>query len=346
MNTVTVATPVVAPVVAPVATPVVAPVATYTSITTTTADKTALIIGANGMDGSYMCELLLDKGYTVHRTIRRSSVITTERIDHIFDRIHLHYFDITDFGCVLALISRIQPAVIFNFSAQSHVLVSATLPHATFETNAVGVLNLLESVRLAGLSQKTRVYHDHASRSEQYGNQDPTTETKLNEHSIQAPVSICGISKCAAYQLCKMYRDAFNMFIVSGILFNHEGERRGHNFVTQKIVQHVAKYKQRQQSQSVLELGNLNARRDWGYAKHYVEAIYLMTINVERPKDYVIATGESHSVREFVECAFKAIGITIEWTQQPAAVVVDPLKEVGVKKRPERGPINFLDSGT
>ena len=270
--------------------------------------KVALVFGANGMDGSFMLELLLEKGYQVHGTIRRSSVITTERIDHIFNKIHLHYADVTDCMNVFNIISKVLPTEIYNFSAQSHVKISAELENYTLQVNTIGVLNILQSVKAAKIEKTCRIYQ--ASTSEIMGNQTDGS-IKMNETTEQLPVSVYGISKYAAQQLCNMYRDAHGMFIVNSILYNHESSRRGHNFVTQKIANYVGKIFNNKEIEP-LQLGNLNAKRDWGDAKDYVEAIYLM-LQQPTPQNFVIATGETHSVREFVELAFKQINIEIEW---------------------------------
>lgn len=281
--------------------------------------KVALIIGIGGQDGSLCADLLLTKNYVVHGLIRRSSNFNTQRINHIFDKIHLHYGDVTDAINIFSVISKIKPDEIYNFAAQSHVKVSSELENYTFQTNTVGVLNILQAVRTAGLEKSCKIYQ--ASTSEEFGNSTDGT-VLLNEDSPKVPVSVYGISKLAAEHLCRMYRDAYNMFIVSSTLFNHESERRGHTFVTQKIANYVANYTKG--NEIPLQLGNLNARRDWGSAKVYVEVIWLM-MQQEKSENYVIATGETHDVREFVELAFKQIGLTIEWQGQGK-------HEVGVKK--------------
>ena len=285
--------------------------------------KVVLIIGANGQDGSYACELYLQKGFEVHGTIRRSSVITTERINHIFDKLFLHYCDVTDTMNVFNIISKTKPNIILNFSAQSHVHISAEIENYTFQTNTIGVLNILQAVKNLGLESTCRIYQ--SSTSEQFGN---TLESEdetiiLNENSTQSPVSIYGISKNAAQQICSFYRTAYNMYIVSSWLFNHESERRAHNFVTQKIAQYVGKYFKNKDI-SPLQMGNLNSKRDWGHAKDYVEAISLI-MEQDIPEDYVIASGETHSVREFIILAFKRINVDIVFQG-------DGLEEVGIDK--------------
>ena len=275
-------------------------------------NKIALIFGIGGQDGSYMAELLLEKGYEVHGVIRRSSNFNTQRIEHIFNKLKLHYGDLTDAICTMSIISNTQPDEIYNFAAQSHVKVSSELENYTFQVNTIGVLNILQSVRILKLEKKCRLYQ--ASTSEIYGNMTDGS-TPLNEESVQKPVSVYGISKMASEHLCNMYRDAYGMFVVNSLIFNHEGPRRGHTFVTQKIAQYVAKYvKQSHHKEKMkpLQLGNLNARRDWGNARDYMEAVYLM-LQQDTPQNYVIAMGETHSVREFVELAFKEVGIEIGW---------------------------------
>ena len=273
--------------------------------------KVVLIIGANGQDGSYACELYIKKGFEVHGTIRRSSVITTERINHIFEKLNLHYCDVTDTMNVFNLISKIKPDIILNFSAQSHVQISAEIENYTFQTNTIGVLNILQAVKNLGLQSTCRIYQ--SSTSEQFGNTIESEDETiiLNEKSTQSPVSIYGISKHSAQQICSFYRTAYNMYIVCSWLFNHESERRAHNFVTQKIAQYVGKY-YKNKNIPPLQMGNLNSKRDWGYAKDYVEAISLM-MEQDKPDDYVIASGETHSVREFIIQAFKRINVDIEF---------------------------------
>jgi GDPmannose 4,6-dehydratase len=281
-------------------------------------DKVWLIFGCNGQDGSLMCDYLLKKGYTnIHGVIRRSSNFNTQRIEHVFDKLQLHYGDLTDTMSTLNIIQKIKPDYIINFAAQSHVKVSSELENYTFQTNTIGVLNILQSVRILDL--KTRIYQ--AGTSEEYGN-CTNGDFLLNEESKKDPVSIYGISKLASEHICNMYKNAYGMFIVSATLFNHESEKRGHTFVTQKICNHVAKYKGRKVNP--LELGNLNAKRDWGSAKDYIVAVYLM-LTQETPENYVIATGVSYSVKDFVNKAFNYIGIEIEWSG-------DGMNQIGVNK--------------
>lgn len=276
-------------------------------------DKVWLITGICGQDGSWMADYLLALGYTnIHGIMRRSASFNTQNIDHIFSKICLHYGDLVDPLNIHNIINRVKPDYIVNFAAQSHVKVSHDLENYTLQVNTLGILHILQSVRNSGLHH-CKIYH--ASTSEMYGNQ---TEGNilLNEESPMQPVSVYGISKLAAQQLCNMYRDAYGMFIVSSVLFNHEGPRRGNTFVTQKIVKYVAKYyKERTGTIPPLCLGNLDAKRDWGDAKDYMRAVYLM-LRKDTPQNYVIATGETHSVREFVELAFAEIGVSVIWRGQ------------------------------
>lgn len=284
-------------------------------------NKTWLVTGACGQDASYFFDLLLEKGYTnIHGTMRRAATFNTQNIDHIFDKIQLHYADLTDAMNIYNIISKVSPDYIVNFAAQSHVKVSHDLENYTFQTNTVGVLNILQSVRSLGMEKKCKIYQ--ASTSEIFGNITDGS-FKLNEESPQNPCSVYAISKYAAQQLCNMYRDAYGMFVVNSLLFNHEGPRRGHTFVTQKIADYVAKYVVSEDLRP-LQLGNLNARRDWGSAKLYMEMVYLM-LQQDKPENFVIATGETHSVREFVELAFSEIGIEVEWQGEG-------VNEIGVKK--------------
>lgn len=296
--------------------------------------KTWLVTGGCGMDASLMFDLLLEQGYTnIHGTIRRSATPNSKNIDHIFDKLCLHYCDLTDSMNVYSIIQKVSPDYIVHLGALSHVKVAQEMEHYTVCVNMLGTLYILHSVRKLGLEKKCKIYH--AGTSEQFGNTSDGT-IMLNEDSPMKPVSIYGISKKAAQEICDMYRDAHGMFIVSGVLFNHESSRRGQTFVTQKIAQYVAKYhknqSQKEDSTDInlpdflhpLCLGNLDAKRDWGYAEEYVKAIYMMLLQ-DTPKNYVIATGETHSVREFVETAFRTIGVNIEW-------VGKGVNEVGVNK--------------
>jgi GDPmannose 4,6-dehydratase len=284
-------------------------------------NKTWLLTGACGQDSSLMFDLLLEKGYiNLHGTMRRSATFNTQNIDHIFDKLKLHYCDLTDPMNVHNIIAKVRPDYIVHFGAMSHVKVSHDLENYTFQTNTLGTLSILQSVRSLGLDKTCKIYS--ASTSEIFGNITDGS-FKLNEDSPQNPCSVYAISKYAAQQLCNMYRDAYGMFVVNSLLFNHEGPRRGHTFVTQKIADYAAKYVVSEDLKP-LQLGNLNARRDWGSAKFYMEAVYKM-LQQEKPENFVIATGETHSVREFVELAFNEIGIEVEWRGQG-------VNEIGVKK--------------
>jgi GDPmannose 4,6-dehydratase len=278
--------------------------------------KKALITGINGQDGSYLAELLLEKGYEVHGIIRRSSTFNTERIEHLYidtllkdihtkQRIKLHYGDMTDSTNLIRLVQQIKPDEIYNLAAQSHVKVSFELPEYTAETDGIGTLRLLEAVRICGLMDKTRVYQ--ASTSELFGE---VQEIPQSETTPFYPRSPYGVAKIYAYWITKNYREAYNMYAVNGILFNHESERRGETFVTRKIT--LAASRIAHGIQEKLYLGNLNSLRDWGYAKDYVECMWLM-LQQETPEDYVIATGEQYSVRQFCEFAFREANIEIEW---------------------------------
>lgn len=272
-------------------------------------NKIALIFGITGQDGSYLAELLLEKKYEVHGVIRRSATFNTQNIDHIFSKLYLHHGDLTDSMNIHNIIAKVKPVEIYNLAAMSHVAVSSDLENYTFQTNTLGVLNILQSVRNLNIEKTCKIYQ--ASTSEIFGNITDGS-FKLNELSPQNPCSIYAISKYAAQQICNMYRDAYGMFIVNSLLFNHEGPRRGHTFLTQKVTNYVAKISKNNIKLLPLQLGNLNSRRDWGNAQDYVEAIYLM-LQQDKPENFVIATGETHSVKEFVELAFKQINIDIIW---------------------------------
>jgi GDPmannose 4,6-dehydratase len=271
--------------------------------------KNVLIIGITGMDGSIAADLWLSNGYNVHGIVRRCSNFNTQRIEHIFNKITLHYGDLTDMGNIINIIKNIEPEMILNFGAMSHVKVSFELESYTFQANTLGILNILQAVKILNMDQKVKIYH--ASTSEMYGN-ITNGKNLLTETSPMIPVSPYGIAKLAAYHLCNYYKTAYNMFVVSSILLNHEGERRGNTFVTKKIADYVGKYKNHKDNMKPLILGNLDAKRDWGYANDYVYGIWLM-MNAKKPDNYVLATRETHSVREFVEKSFNVIGINIEW---------------------------------
>ena len=278
--------------------------------------KVALITGITGQDGSYLAEFLLDKGYEVHGVLRRSSSFNTGRIEHLYldewvrdmhrpRLLTLHYGDMTDTSSLIRIIQKIRPDEIYNLAAQSHVKVSFDVPEYTAETVAVGTLRLLEAVRILGLEQHTRIYQ--ASTSELFG---LVQEVPQRETTPFYPRSPYGVAKLYAYWIVKNYRESYGMFAVNGILFNHESERRGENFVTRKITLAAARIAAGLQDR--LYLGNLDARRDWGYAPDYVECMWMM-LQHDTPEDFVIATGQFHSVREFTTLAFHHVGIELEW---------------------------------
>jgi GDPmannose 4,6-dehydratase len=262
-----------------------------------------LITGISGQDGSYLAEQLLEKGYEVHGIIRRASHFNTQRIDHIYDRIHLHYGDVTDGNSINTLISKLQPQYIFNMSAQSHVKTSFEIPLYTSQVDAIGTLNVLEAVR--NHSPESKILQ--ASTSELYGK---VQETPQNEQTPFYPRSPYGVAKLYAYWIIKNYREAYDIFGVNSICFNHEGPRRGITFVTRKITTSLVEIKHGQRK--ILKLGNLDAKRDWGYAKEYCAAMIKM-LEQEKPDDYVIATGENHTIREFVELSAAFLGMDIVW---------------------------------
>ena len=269
--------------------------------------KVALITGITGQDGSYLAEFLLEKGYDVHGTIRRSSVDFRERIAHLEGKphFHLHYADLSDSMSMLQVVSKVRPDEIYNLAAQSHVQVSFDSPEFTADVDATGVLRVLEAVRICGLASTCRIYQ--ASTSELYGKVE---EVPQNEKTPFHPYSPYAVAKLYGFWIVKEYREAYNMFCCSGILFNHESERRGETFVTRKITLAAARIAQGKQEK--LYLGNLSSLRDWGYAKDYVECMRLILQN-EKPEDFVIATGVQHSVREFCYYAFKHAGIELEF---------------------------------
>jgi len=269
--------------------------------------KKALITGITGQDGSYLAEFLLEKGYDVHGVIRRSSVDYRERIAHLEgkDHFHLHYGDLTDSMSILGIIGKVRPDEIYNLAAQSHVQVSFDVPEFTADADAVGVLRVLEAVRLCGLAQTCRIYQ--ASTSELYGKVEAVPQS---EETPFHPYSPYAVAKLYGYWIVKEYREAYNMFCCSGILFNHESERRGETFVTRKITLAAARIAQGKQEK--LLLGNLSSLRDWGYAGDYVECMWLILQN-DKPEDFVIATGVQHSVREFALLAFRYAGIELEF---------------------------------
>jgi GDPmannose 4,6-dehydratase len=267
--------------------------------------KVALISGISGQDGSYLAELLLKKGYEVHGIIRRASQINTQRIDLIYDRIKLHYGDLTDSTNLVRIIQQVQPDEIYNLGAQSHVKVSFEIPEYTGQVDALGTLRILEAVRLLGMENKTRIYQ--ASTSEMFGK---VQEIPQKETTPFYPRSPYGVAKLYGYWIVKNYRESYGLHASSGILFNHESPRRGETFVTRKITRGLSRISVGEQD--ILYLGNLNAKRDWGHARDFVEAMWLM-LQQDEPDDYVIATGEQYSVREFVEEAAPYFGMKIEW---------------------------------
>ena len=267
--------------------------------------KTALITGITGQDGSYLAELLLEKGYEVHGMVRRSSLINTHRIDHIYEQLHLHYGDMTDAINIMNVIKKVEPDEIYNLGAQSHVKVSFETPEYTGQVDALGTLRILEAVRTLGMEKDVRIYQ--ASTSELYG---LVQETPQSETTPFYPRSPYGVAKLYGYWIIKNYREAYGMYACSGILFNHESPRRGETFVTRKITRGLSRISTG--LQDCLYLGNLNALRDWGHAKDYVEAMWLM-LQQDEPEDFVIATGEQHSVREFCEKAAPFFGLNFEW---------------------------------
>jgi len=279
--------------------------------------KKALITGITGQDGSYLAELLLEKRYEVHGIIRRNSLINTSRIDHIYNNIHLHYGDLTDSTNVVRVIQKVQPDEIYNLGAQSHVKVSFEMPEYTGQTDALGTLRVLEAVRLLGMENSVRIYQ--ASTSELYG---LVQEVPQRETTPFYPRSPYGVAKLYGYWIVKNYREAYGLHASSGILFNHESPRRGETFVTRKITRALSRISVGQQE--LLSLGNLNAKRDWGHAKDFVEAMWLM-LQQDNPEDYVIATGEQYSVRDFVNEAAPYFGLHIVWEGEG-------INEVGLEK--------------
>lgn len=291
--------------------------------------KVALITGITGQDGSYLAEFLLSKNYEVHGIIRRSSSFNTARIEHLYlneivedmhnnRAINLHYADMTDSSSLINLIQKIKPDEIYNLAAQSHVKVSFEVPEYTADADAIGTLRILEAVRLLGLNEKTKIYQ--ASTSELFG---LVQEVPQKETTPFYPRSPYGVAKQYGFWITKNYRESYNMFACNGILFNHESERRGETFVTRKITIAAARIAAKKQEK--LYLGNLDAKRDWGYAKDYVECMHLI-LQHEKPEDFVIATGEMHSVREFCSIAFEEVGINLEWKGTG-------IEEVGIDKK-------------
>jgi GDPmannose 4,6-dehydratase len=278
--------------------------------------KIALITGITGQDGSYLAEFLIEKGYEVHGIIRRSSSFNTERIEHLYidelildlqskRKINLHYGDMTDATNLIRLFQLIKPDEVYNLAAQSHVKVSFDLPEYTAETDGIGTLRILEAIRICGLEKTTKIYQ--ASTSELYGK---VQEIPQKETTPFYPRSPYGVAKMYAYWITKNYRESYGIFAVNGILFNHESERRGETFVSRKITLAAARIATG--TQNILYLGNLDAKRDWGYAKDYVKCMWLM-LQHDIPEDFVIATGKQHTVRRFCELAFTQVGIELDW---------------------------------
>ena len=267
--------------------------------------KKALITGITGQDGSYLAELLLKKGYEVHGIVRRASLINTHRIDHIYEKIKLHYGDLTDAVSIMSIIKEVEPCEIYNLGAQSHVKVSFKIPEYTGQVDAMGTLRVLEAVRMLGMEKDVRIYQ--ASTSELYGDVKETPQTETTPFHPRSPY---GVAKLYGYWIIKNYREAYGMHCSSGILFNHESERRGETFVTRKITRGLSRISVG--LEKLLRLGNLNAKRDWGHARDYVEAMWLM-LQQDEPDDYVIATGEQYSVKDFIDEAAPYFGFKLEW---------------------------------
>ena len=283
--------------------------------------KVALITGITGQDGSYLAELLLERGYEVHGIVRRSSLINTHRIDHIYNQIHLHYGDLTDATNLIGVIKKVEPNEIYNLGAQSHVKVSFETPEYTGQVDGLGTLRVLEAVRLLGMQDHVRIYQ--ASTSELYGLVQAVPQTETTPFYPRSPY---GVAKLYGYWIVKNYRESYDMHCSSGILFNHESPRRGETFVTRKITRGLSQISVG--LQDVLYLGNLDAKRDWGHAKDYVEAMWLM-LQQDIPDDYVIATGKQYSVRDFVEEAAPLFGFNNEW-------MGEGLDEIGIDKTTKR----------
>ena len=283
--------------------------------------KVALITGITGQDGSYLAELLLERGYQVHGIVRRASLINTHRIDHIYDSITLHYGDLTDSTNLVSVIQQVQPDEIYNLGAQSHVKVSFEMPEYTGQTDALGTLRILEAVRLLGMESKTRIYQ--ASTSEMFG---LVQEIPQKETTPFYPRSPYGCAKVYGYWITKNYRESYGLYACTGILFNHESPRRGETFVTRKITRGLKAISEGKQN--VLYLGNLNAKRDWGHAKDFVRAMWMM-LQQEVPDDYVISTGKQYSVKEFVDKSAPYFGFDIEWYGSG-------LDEIGLDKKTKK----------
>ena len=267
--------------------------------------KVALITGITGQDGSYLAELLLEKGYEVHGIVRRCSLINTHRIDHIYEKLHLHYGDLADSSNIIRVIQQVKPDEIYNLGAQSHVKVSFEMPEFTGQVDGLGTLRVLEAVRLLGMEDKVRIYQ--ASTSELYGLIQEVPQTETTPFYPRSPY---GVAKLYGFWIIKNYRESYGLHASSGILFNHESPRRGETFVTRKITRGLKAISEGRQN--ILELGNLNAKRDWGHARDYAEAMWLV-LQQDEPDDYVIATGIEYSVKQFVEASAPYFGFDIEW---------------------------------
>ena len=283
--------------------------------------KTALITGITGQDGSYLAELLLEKGYEVHGIVRRCSLINTHRIDHIYEQLHLHYGDLADSSNIIRVIKQVKPDEIYNLGAQSHVKVSFEMPEFTAQVDGLGTLRVLEAVRLLGVEDNVRIYQ--ASTSELYG---LIQEVPQKETTPFYPRSPYGVAKLYGFWIIKNYREAYDMHCSSGILFNHESPRRGETFVTRKITRGLKAISEGKQN--ILLLGNLNAKRDWGHAKDYAEGMWRM-LQQDEPDDYVIATGVEYSVRDFVEACAPYFGFDIEW-------MGEGMDEIGIDKKTKK----------
>ncbi|OGD68225.1 GDP-mannose 4,6-dehydratase [Candidatus Campbellbacteria bacterium RIFCSPLOWO2_01_FULL_34_15] len=284
--------------------------------------KKALITGITGQDGSYLAELLIEKGYEVHGFVRRSSTFNRKNIEHIFDTEEkrekfLHYGDMTDINSLISVLKKVEPDEIYNLAAQSHVKISFEIPFYTAQSDAIGVLNILEAVRI--LKMDSKIYQ--ASTSELYNGDSKLSPQ--NENTPFKPKSPYGVAKLYGFEIARVYRESYGMFVCNGILFNHESPRRGTNFVTRKVTKGVAEIKLGLREK--ISIGNLDAKRDWGFALEYMEAAWMM-LQQDKPDDYVICTGENHSVREFIEESFKCIDIDIEWKGKG-------LGEIGVNKK-------------
>ena len=283
--------------------------------------KTALITGITGQDSSYLAELLLEKGYEVHGIVRRSSLINTHRIDHIYERLHLHYGDLADSTNIVRVIQQVQPHEIYNLGAQSHVKVSFEMPEFTGQVDGLGTLRVLEAVRLLGMEDRVRIYQ--ASTSELYGLIQEVPQTETTPFYPRSPY---GVAKLYGFWIIKNYRESYGLHASSGILFNHESPRRGETFVTRKITRGLKAVSEGRQT--LLQLGNLSAKRDWGHARDYAEAMWLM-LQQDEPDDYVIATGKEYSVKEFVEACAPYFGFDIEW-------MGEGLDEIGIDRKTKK----------